>query len=70
MNLTELTKLMNVLHNLKFEFDQLQKMTDRPVIRRIQNFMCWEQLESDIEKAHDIVYKQLTIKSQFEEESG
>ena len=59
----ELTKLMAVLHNLKFEFEQLQKMTDRPVIRRIWKLICWSELEYNIEKAHSIVHNEIKAKA-------
>ena len=63
MDNMELTKLMAVLHNLKFEFEQLQKMTDRPVIRRIWKFICWSELEYNIEKAHSIVHNELETRA-------
>ena len=59
----ELTKLMAVMHNLKFEFEQLQKMTDRPVIRRIWKFICWSELEYNIERAHSIVHNELEARA-------
>ena len=63
MDNMELTKLMAVMHNLKFEFEQLQKMTDRPVIRRIWKFICWSELEYNIERAHSIVHNELKARS-------
>jgi len=63
MDRVELTKLMAVLHNLKFEFEQLQKMTDRPVIRRIWKLICWSELEYNIEKAHSIVHNEIKAKA-------
>ena len=63
MDNMELTKLMAVLHNLKFEFEQLQKMTDRPVIRRIWKLICWSELEYNIEKAHSIVHNEIKAKA-------
>ena len=63
MDRVELTKLMAVLHNLKFEFEQLQKMTDRPVIRRIWKLICWSELEYNIEKAHSIVHNEIKARA-------
>ena len=59
----ELTKLMAVLHNLKCGCEQLQKMTDRPVIRRIWKFICWSELEYNIERAHSIVHNELETRA-------
>ena len=63
MDRVELTKLMAVLHNLKFEFEQLQKMTDRPVIRRIWKLICWSELEYNIDKAHSIVHNEIKARA-------
>ena len=63
MDRVELTKLMAVLHNLKFEFEQLKKMTDRPVIRRIWKFICWSELEYNIERAHSIVHNEIKARA-------
>ena len=56
MEITQLTKLMNILHQLKFECG-------------INPDTRGSQIEYFVEKAHRIVHKEIETRSQFKKES-
>ena len=71
MEITKLIKLLTLLFNVKEEIRKIEpeifeEMAD-PDCR--WDFICWSQLETNINKAHDIVHNEIKMRSQFKKES-
>jgi len=71
MEITKLIKLLALLYGLKEEIKKLEPEILEEMVDPNSNwdFICWTSLETNINKAHDIVHNEIKMRSQYKKES-
>ena len=71
MEITKLIKLLALLYGLKEEIKELEPEVFEEMVDPNSNwdFICWSQLETNINKAHDIVHNEIKMRSRYKKES-